>query len=268
MSRPRRRTSSRARRPCTSLARVSMTTAPSRPRTRPTLTSHCGVARHEDPVGDLDEPAARPGAGSVASPSWPHASGDEQSAGSRCPIRARLRLRWMAMSLDTRTARRQARHRRNLVVGAVVGLATAVSAALVGALLVAAGPDQPPSAGSSVGPSSSGWSAHGRRRPGRGRDVGAHLVGPRSARPARAPPAPERHRGGHLRWSGARGRSGSATGLAASAGASPSADPTSPQAGRTVVTADAHGSRAAVRPAAAHPHRVAALHAPTSPRVS
>ena len=64
------------------------------------------------------------------------------------------------MSSDTRTERRQARHRRNLVIGSVVGLASVLSAALVGVLLVV-GPGEPPSAARSVGPASSEWSGTG-----------------------------------------------------------------------------------------------------------
>ncbi len=139
------------------------------------------------------------------------------------------------MSLDTRTARRQARHRRNLVVGAVVGLATAVSAALVGAMLVAAGPDQPSSAASSVGPSSSGW-------PATADDVRGEAV---TSAPTSSVQGPEDGTGTPAPSATAAATSAgplpaadpvSAAGRASSAGPSPSADPTSPQAGRTVVT--------------------------------
>ena len=64
------------------------------------------------------------------------------------------------MSPDTRTERRQARHRRNLVIGSVVGLASVLSAALVGVLLVV-GPGEPPSAARPVGSASSDWSGAG-----------------------------------------------------------------------------------------------------------
>lgn len=64
------------------------------------------------------------------------------------------------MSLDTRTERRQARHRRTLVVGAVVALASVLSVALIVAFLTG-GTEQPPSADSPQNASSSGWTPTG-----------------------------------------------------------------------------------------------------------
>ena len=83
------------------------------------------------------------------------------------------------MSLDTRTERRQARQRRNLVIGAVVGLASVLSAALVGVLLVV-GPGEPPSAARPAGPASSDWS-------GAGDDVWSDAAPPTSLDPSTAP---------------------------------------------------------------------------------
>jgi hypothetical protein len=60
------------------------------------------------------------------------------------------------MSLDTRTERRQARQRRNLVVGGVVALASVLSVSLLVALL-AGGADQPTSADRPLRPSASDW---------------------------------------------------------------------------------------------------------------
>ena len=64
------------------------------------------------------------------------------------------------MSLDTRTERRQARHRRTLVVGAVVALASVLSVALIVAFLTG-GTEQPPSADSPQNASTSGWTPTG-----------------------------------------------------------------------------------------------------------
>jgi hypothetical protein len=63
------------------------------------------------------------------------------------------------MSLDTRTERRQARHRRNLVIGGVIALASVLSVSLLVALLTG-GTDEPTSADHRVRPSSA-WTATG-----------------------------------------------------------------------------------------------------------
>ncbi|GAA2160937.1 hypothetical protein FHX52_3213 [Humibacillus xanthopallidus] len=60
------------------------------------------------------------------------------------------------MSLDTRTERRQARQRRNLVIGGVAALASVLSVSLLVALLTG-GADQPASAEQPNGPSTSAW---------------------------------------------------------------------------------------------------------------
>jgi hypothetical protein len=64
------------------------------------------------------------------------------------------------MSLDTRTERRQARQRRNLVVGGVVALASVLSVSLLVALLTGGG-DQPTSADRPLRPSASDWTPTG-----------------------------------------------------------------------------------------------------------
>ena len=64
------------------------------------------------------------------------------------------------MSLDTRTERRQARHRRNLVVGGVIALASVLSVSLLVALLTGGG-DQPTSADRSIRSSPSDWTPTG-----------------------------------------------------------------------------------------------------------
>ena len=61
------------------------------------------------------------------------------------------------MSLDTRTERRQARQRRNLVIGGVVALASVLSVSLLVALLTGGGPDQPASAHQPNQPATSAW---------------------------------------------------------------------------------------------------------------
>jgi hypothetical protein len=61
------------------------------------------------------------------------------------------------MSPATRTERRQARQRRNLVIGGVVALASVLSVSLLVALLTGGGADQPASADEPERPATSAW---------------------------------------------------------------------------------------------------------------
>jgi hypothetical protein len=63
------------------------------------------------------------------------------------------------MSLDTRTERRQARHRRNLVIGGVIALASVLSVSLLVTLL-SGGAEEPTSADHLVRPPTA-WTATG-----------------------------------------------------------------------------------------------------------
>jgi hypothetical protein len=86
------------------------------------------------------------------------------------------------MSLDTRTERRQARHRRNLVIGGVVALASVLSVALLVALLTG-GDEQPTSADRPVQRSTSAWAPTGD-------DVWSEAASPTSAPTASTSTAP------------------------------------------------------------------------------